>query len=232
MNLVSLLPVRYRASVEPLRSVRRIELVLLLLLILVVLQVLWWGFAALREERVTPVAPARDSLRVLGTNSSGSISASQSLQLQSRPLFWGSRRPTAPVEANEVLNEQTADGKPSRRLENFQLTGLFGAGARGGAIVAHKGERTRLSVGDEIDGWTLLSVSAEEAVFVSAGVRDARRLLPLPVVSITPPASEVDDLPSSAPAVRAAGIAAQNAPAAPSNIDNTQKPASLSLGGK
>lgn len=239
MNLLSLLPARYQATTDPLRSERRIELVLVVLGAVVLLQLLWWGLGMLRDPGVVSVAPARDSLQVVSARDSGSISASQSLGLQARPLFWGSRRPLAPVVANEVASSSAGNGKPARRLEGFQLTGLFGAGENGGAIVTYKTERTRLSVGDEIDGWTLLSVNAEEAVFVSAGARDARRLMPLPVIATSAPAA-TEETPQQMPppprpgrTTNAAGASSASlAPARPTQNQQAGKPASLSLGGQ
>lgn len=235
MNIGSLLPSRYRLSHEPLRSERRIELMLVVLALLVLLQLLWWGVGVLREVPMTPVAPARDSLQVVEATGTGSISASQSLQLQSRPLFWGARRPTAPFEINAVDNEETAEGTPAKRLQNFRLTGLYGAGANGGAIVTYKGERTRLGVGDGIDGWTLLSVDADEAVFASAGAKDARRLLPLPVVAVIPQKTREFDTPDALPPTPGANGPATSPPPAQEGQANPQtatRPATLSLGGR
>ena len=193
MSFVSALRDRYSTAQDPLRSERRLELVLVVLLAVVLLQLLWFGFGALVSPGVTPVAPARDSMLVSDAHEPGSITATQSLELQSRPLFWQSRRPSAtPVQESNV--DTPAGQAPARQLQQLAVSGVFGAGSQGGAIVEYKGERMRLRIGDEVDGWALQSVAPGEATFVSAGVRDVRRLLPKPVVA--PPSTQAATQPA------------------------------------
>lgn len=224
---------RYQESQEPLRSERRLELVALILLLVVVAQLIWLGIAYLREASVSPVLPTKDSMRVVSPVEAPSITASESLSLQSRPVFWPSRRPVAaPIAESEIITTGTAT--PARQLQQLQVSGVFGGGDQGGAIVSYKGKRMRLLVGDEIDGWTLLSIAPGEAVFASAGARDVRRLLPRPVAAS--PVSAQVEVPAADSATAGASSAVN--PAAPSNKkNNSAKPpksvqqGSLSLGG-
>ncbi|GAB5413093.1 MAG: hypothetical protein Cons2KO_06960 [Congregibacter sp.] len=232
---------RYQVAVEPLRSQRRVELVLLALSLLVTLQLLWLGLGRISSPGVTPVEPAADSLRVSPILSAGSITASESLALQARPLFWPERRPTSAVFANTAVEEADSTGRPARRLEKLELTGVFGSGEQSGAIVTHKGKRMRLLLGDELEGWTLQSVQGGDVVFVSAGARDVKRLMTMPVLEL--PANAVPE-PADGASETAAATRAGSSPAAPGNektiADNktqsskttTTKPAgTLSLGG-
>lgn len=191
---------RYRVSSEPLRSQRRIELVLLCLSVLVVLQLVWLALGRVMDPSVSAVEPAPDSLRVAPVAAAGAITASQSLALQARPLFWAERRPNSAVFANTIAEGTTSDGRPARRLEKLELTGIFGAGEQSGALVTHKGKRLRLLVGDELEGWTLQSVTGGDVVFVSAGARDVKRLLAMPVVEQQ---NSAPDMASAADAVAA-----------------------------
>ncbi|MDP5071424.1 MAG: hypothetical protein NWQ45_11045 [Congregibacter sp.] len=218
MSLFDALRNRYRVNAEPQRSQRRLELLLLALLLVVVLQVVWWLMNGLREPDVATVEPARDSLRVVDVNATGTISASQSLQLQSRPLFWVSRRPVVQVSAPSTADSGSGES-PARRLEDLQVTGALGAGDQGKAIVVYKEKRMRLGIGDSVAGWTLQSVGFGEVVFASAGARDVRRLMPLPVVAVqnTPPPD------AQAPEAAETAKAAQN--------KNNKEEGSLSLGG-
>jgi hypothetical protein len=222
---------RYRGNVEPERSQRYLELTALLLALLVVVQLLWLGLGALRESSVTPIEPARDSLRVLSAAGTGAITGPQSLELQSRPLFWASRRPSDTVVVAGP-GDQSSDLAPAPRLENLQLLGALGAADEGAAIVSFKGKTMRLAVGDDIDGWVLQSVSLGQAVFVSAGVRDVRRLLPQPVLATD---SEPPLASGSNATIGSTGGAAPRSEqknTVDSATDDIQPRGSLSLGGR
>jgi hypothetical protein len=221
---------RYRDNQEPERSLRYAELFSLVLLLLVALQLLWLGGSALGTPSVMPVEPARDSLRVVSPVSSGAVSAAQSQLLQSRPLFWASRRPLVSVVEEPKQVAEASQTAPANRLKGLNLLGALGAGEQGAAIVSYKGKVMRVAVGDDIDGWTLRSVAIGEAEFVSAGQRDLRRLLPQPVVAARPEAQPAGD------AVNNANDAAGTSAVADDSSENesiNQKPeGSLSLGGQ
>lgn len=197
MSGVGSLLARYRVRENPQRSLRRLELLVLVLLLLALLQLLWIALGSLRPASVEPVAPVVDSLRVVETASPGAVTGPMSLQFQSRPLFWASRRAEAPIFAMEDIEE--GDEAPARRLEDLQLTGLIANGNQGTAIVTLKEQRLRLAVGDEIEGWSLQSVSNSEAVFVSAGARDIRRLLPQQVMAFDEAPASADPQQDAAP---------------------------------
>jgi hypothetical protein len=222
---------RYRGNVEPERSQRYLELTALLLALLVVVQLLWLGLGALRESPVTPIEPARDSLRVLSAAGTGAITGPQSLELQSRPLFWASRRP-APGAGVMTSLQQLAELKPAGRLDELELTGVLGSGDQGTAIVSFKGKQMRLAIGDEVQGWALQSVSLGEAVFESAGARDVRRLLPQPAEAKRT-AAEPPDQPGAADKPLADALPGSAPDGVPDSIQNDKKSdALLSLGGR
>ncbi len=234
MSWIADLKTRYLAAAAPLRTERRVELALLLLTMLVLLQLLWFLVARLSSPSIDPLPPAADSIRVGALATDESISAADSLRLQTRPLFWPDRRPVAEVSA--APEEPTGEGPaPARSLKNLELTGVFGGGDSGGAIVSYKGERQRLLVGDELDGWTLLSVSPDEVVFTSAGTRDARRLNPVPVRAdaITLAPAEPSASAAPAPEPEKADAAQARPPRARIKTPTNKPPAggSLTLGG-
>lgn len=187
---------RYRAPENPQRILRRLELALIGALLVAVLQLLWIVFGSLRPAPVKAVPPAANSLQVVQGMTSESVTGPMSLQLQSRPLFWPSRRPDGPVMA---IEESSVDGgTPARRLEDLQLVGLIENGSQGTAIVQYKEQRMRLGIGDDLQGWSLLSVANGEAVFVSAGARDIRRLQPQSVAAIREPENPARSEPQAA----------------------------------
>ncbi|MFT4768627.1 MAG: hypothetical protein ACI8RN_001764 [Glaciecola sp.] len=222
---------RYQVDADPQRSERRLELVVVALLIVVLLQVLWWGFGRFAEVSVTAVEPARDSLRVIDAHVPGAITAPQSLQLQSRPLFWASRRPDATVAP--LQKTQPGTQKAGRRLEDLQVAGAVGAGDQGRAIVVYKDKLMRLGIGDKVAGWSLQSVSMGEVVFVSAGARDVRRLTPLPVEAVQNLQKADAPAPKKAAATNTPAAAAnsQTSAAQTAQKKNNKTEGTLSLGG-
>ncbi|EED31010.1 conserved hypothetical protein [gamma proteobacterium NOR5-3] len=226
MTLIDRLQSRYRVDANPERSERRLELVVIALLLVVLLQVLWWMFGRLGSVGVTAVAPAKDSLSVVDTRVTGAITAPQSLQLQSRPLFWASRRPEA--KAPPPQKTKPGNNKPARRLEDLQVAGAVGAGDQGKAIIIYKDKLMRLGIGDKVGGWSLQSVSLGEVVFVSAGARDVRRLTPLPVIA----AQTAPKAPAASAQAPAKSAPNKQANAAQSAQKKDNKPeAKLTLGG-
>ncbi|MFT7287655.1 MAG: hypothetical protein ACI87W_001770 [Halieaceae bacterium] len=192
MKRLEQLQQRYRSTAEPLRSERRLELALLFVAALLLVQLLWFGVRWMVALPVDPMAPTEDSLRVVERMSPGSISAEQSLQLQTRPIFWPSRRPVENIGLPEPQESVAGNETAAAELEGLLLTGLFGGGEFGGAIVAYKGNRQRILVGEEIDGWSLQSIGSDAVVFESGGVRDERRLTLAPVIAITAESAEAE----------------------------------------
>jgi hypothetical protein len=179
VSLLASVKARYAPVADPLRSERRVELVVVVLLVLLLLQLLWAGGRLLLARDIAPVAPAPDSLRVAELPTPAVVSAEDSAAVQSRPLFWAERRPVeGSLAIVEAEAEAAAKEKAAPKMKDVALLGIFGSGGSGGAIVAVKGKQRRVTVGEAVEGWRLQSVAANEAVFVSGGQRDARELLP------------------------------------------------------
>ncbi len=154
---------RYRVSGDPLRTLRRIELVAVLLGLLFCLQLALGGLRLATLSAPDPVTPAPDSLRVPAVLSPVSVAASERNEIISRPLFWSGRRP---VEEVATLAEPQAK---AGELKGVKVVGLFGSGERAGIIALVKGQKRRILLGDVVEGWTLKSVAPFELVVASGG---------------------------------------------------------------
>ncbi|MEO0436645.1 MAG: hypothetical protein AAF098_07035 [Pseudomonadota bacterium] len=171
---------RYLGKTAPLRAERGVELALLLVLAVLAIQLGGVAWAYFRDARVGSVAPAADVLSVARSEQRRSITGSDSMQIKSRPLFWSSRRPEAPIP-EVIVAEEGGSQKAAGRIKGLVVTGAVGAGDEGMAIVEFKGEQFRLRVGEELEGWTLLPIDGGRVVFASATQRDERVLTPLPI---------------------------------------------------
>ena len=95
-----------------------------------------------------------------------------------RPLFRPDRRPP-PERAASATNQDKAeamlrDSEKVESLDGVTATGVFASGDASGVFLkAEGGERSRVQVGDDYQGWVLASVDASGANFV-AGARRAR----------------------------------------------------------
>jgi hypothetical protein len=158
MSLLENIGSRYRVSGDPLRTLRRIELVAVLLGLLLCLQLALGGLRLATLSAPDPVTPAPDSLRVPAVLSPVSVAASERNEIISRPLFWSSRRP---VEEVATLAEPQAK---AGELKGVKLVGLFGSGEQAGIIALVKGKKRRILLGDAVEGWTLKSVTPFELV--------------------------------------------------------------------
>lgn len=188
MNPLRWLQQRYAGLDEPLRTERRLELLLLSLLVVMLLQLLWLAWRSLLPPALAPVLPAPGALQIAAPLAGAEPPAAQRLELQARPLFWESRRPVdnpgiAEIEA-PAPQPAAPTGQPARRLSDLVLRGVFASADGGGvAIVGYREERRRLRVGEELDGWQLERLRPDAALFVSAGVKDLRRLRELPLAA-------------------------------------------------
>lgn len=172
---------RYSAGTDPLRSERRVELVVIVLAAVLVLQLVWAGARILLADKVTPVAPVADSLLVAEVPRPQLVSADESAAVQARPLFWAERRPSdviASTAAEAAAAAAAENAQAGPKMKDVTLLGVFGSGKTGGAIVAVKGKQERIAVGDQVQDWQLQEIAANRAVFVSGGSRDERELLP------------------------------------------------------
>lgn len=187
MSVLTRISSRYSVATDPLRTERRVELAALVLLFVILLQLLWIAARAALPVLPAPIMPAADSLAVSTVSDTGGVSSADSAEVQNRPLFWASRRAVDMPAGSDVTGaELLMAAEPARELKDLDVTGIYGSGDTGGAIVSYKGKQRRVAVGDEVDGWTLHRVEHGEVVWVSGGREDRRRLLPQPVVAMAP----------------------------------------------
>ena len=149
---------RYRVSDDPLRTLRRIELLALLLGVILCLQIAVGALRLATSDGPAAVAPAADSLQVPTVLSPALVEAEERNEINARPLFWSSRRP---VEEVAMLEEPV--NKPGE-LKGVKLVGLFGSGEQAGIIALVKGKKQRILLGDAVEGWTLKSITQSELV--------------------------------------------------------------------
>ena len=92
-----------------------------------------------------------------------------------RPLFRPSRKPPAQLKsAPPVAVQQMPEVASMKILSGYILLGVFASGETSGAIVATKeGQRQRLYVGDQLDGWRLQGTSLRTAYFENAAGAEA-----------------------------------------------------------
>lgn len=181
---------RYRVAADPLRTERRVELVLLLFVALLLLALLYQGVRLVLADEVEPLAPAPDSVRVADLVRPAAPAPEARRELLQRPLFWSERAPPAPVEdVAEAEPEPEEKARAARRMKGVTVSGVYGSGDSGGAIIALKDRELRLAVGDEVQGWRLAEVTGQSAVFVSGAARDERELVPA-VIAVSEPAED------------------------------------------
>lgn len=161
MNRLKNIRKRYQVSGDPLRTLRRIELLAVLLGLLLCLQLALGALRLATLSAPQAVTPAADSLQLPGVLTPLSVAASQRNEIISRPLFWSSRRPVA-----EVATLAEPEAKPGE-LKSVKLVGLFGSGAQAGIIALVKGQKRRILLGDVVEGWTLKSIRPSELVVVN-----------------------------------------------------------------
>jgi hypothetical protein len=212
VTLLNAVTARYTQASEPLRTERRVEILAVLVLLLIGLQLLSLAAGSLFERRIDPVLPTPDSLQIADATGMARVEAGDTRDLLARPLFWVSRRPEQGALVEPEIEEVQASGSAAPKLKELRITGVFGAGAAGGAIVNYRGQLRRVRVGEELDGWTLDSVSPTAVSFASAGVVDSRDLLPASLSAIEGAAAEGASEGSGAasPAAQQGGTGAQD----------------------
>ena len=173
---------RYQGLSDPIRTERRVELIVLVLLVLLLLQFGWGSYRALFPPIPDPVRPMRDSLQVANVQGLSVVSPEQRAQIRQRPLFWASRAPVVLEPVKPGPDPKEANTAKPGKIENVKLAGVFGGGDTGGVIVISKGKKRRLAVGEELDGWKLQSVEAFSADFSSG---DQQATLALSIVEIS-----------------------------------------------
>jgi len=170
---------RYRVGDDPLRTLRRIELVALLLGLLLGLQLAWGALRLLTLASPEPVAPAADSLQLPAVVGPAVVATAGRNEIISRPLFWSSRRP---VDGVATLADP---GSRPGELEGVRLLGLFGSGKQAGVIALVQNQKRRILLGDTVEGWTIESITPHTLV-VSNGERSETLALQQGTVTVRP----------------------------------------------
>tara|TARA_R110001599_G_scaffold145321_1_gene327635 strand:- start:92849 stop:93559 length:711 start_codon:yes stop_codon:yes gene_type:complete len=178
---------RYRVSEDPLRTLRRIELVALLLVVLLCLQLIFGAIILAATTGPDAVSPAADSLQVPPVIGPAVVDPDERNEIISRPLFWSGRQPSSA--------EGSGGEKPPREAEKLQgvkLVGVFGSGERLGIIALVKDQKRRILVGESLDGWTLETIASDEIVLTN-GERSETLKLQRGEVSKAAPAVKAPD---------------------------------------
>ena len=169
MNVVQAFRNRYQVAADPLRTERRIELIVLLLAVLLCLQLVYGTARLLIATTPIPVTPAEGALAVHKVVRPVEVDTQQSNEIRERPVFWASRR--AVEGAAPAATTKSKRGK-SKKMPPVKLVGVFGGGESLGIIVLVEGKRRRVSLNEKLDGWVLNSVTSSEAVFIAGGQRE------------------------------------------------------------
>jgi hypothetical protein len=167
---VSLLD-RYRVTGDPLRSERRVELIALAVTALLLLQLLYSVARVSFLAEPEPIAPSLDSLEDLGLMQVAALDAAMREEIVNRPLFWPGRQPLS-AQPGGPGESAANEGAKQSELGEIKLVGIFGAGNSAGIIALVKGEKRRILVGEDLDGWTLKKVKPGAGVLVNGGRRE------------------------------------------------------------
>ena len=114
--------------------------------------------------------PAADSLISAAPHQPNSEGAGK--DFSTRPLFMASRQPwrPEPVPIISELESMPAVPAETQEMTGLSLAGIFSSGETEGVIVLESaGPRSRLLLGEEIQGWTLVSVAPRSAMFRKQG---------------------------------------------------------------
>jgi hypothetical protein len=175
MSVLQALQARYRVPVDPLRTERRIELLVLVLCLVLCLQLIYGVSRLLLLSDPQPKPPADGALRVRDVVQYQKLTAEESAEIRARPLFWVTRRPAEAIAAT-VVSEKPKAATSVKKFVGVKLVGMFGDGDAAGIILIVKGKKQRIVLGQEIDGWTFDSVEPGKAIFTSAGAREVLEL--------------------------------------------------------
>lgn len=160
------LPGRYKVNGNPLATERRIELVAVVLGVVLALQLVYSILRIILLSAPDPIVPVAESLAFSEVRTVQTVSALQSDEIVTRPLFWSSRRP---LDTAAVIENIATDGKPTGDLATVSLTGVFGGGESAGIIAVVGDKKHRVLVGGKLFDWTLDSMGLDHAVFVRRG---------------------------------------------------------------
>ncbi len=174
MNWLRWVSGRYRVGDDPLRTLRRIELVALLLGLLLCLQLAYGAFALMTLAAPEPVAPAADSFQVPPVVAPAVVAAAGRNEILSRPLFWSDRRPVE--QAVTLADKGGKAGSLPGELSDVKLLGLFGSGKQAGIIALVQDQKRRILLGDTVQGWIIESITPF-ALVLSNGERSETLVL-------------------------------------------------------
>ena len=184
MNPWSFLRERYTVTSDPLRSERRIELVVLVLAVLFGFQLLYSLVRLTIAPGPDAVPPAEDALRFGSIQPGRAVVQGESEEIRARPLFWPSRRPQdAPEQTTEAETEDAVAGE----LKGVKLQGVFGSGETAGVIALVKDKKQRILLGEKLQGWTLETVSPNRVTLTSGERSQELVLKAAAVVAADPP---------------------------------------------
>jgi hypothetical protein len=175
VNWLAAVSARYRVTSDPLRTERRIELVVVALALLCMLQLIYGATRLAFISAPEPVPPSEDSLRVMNAMELAAVTAELSNEIRQRPVLWPERRPAGAVA--EIAEPLKAS---QQQLKEIKLLGVFGEGDSVGIIAQLKDKTQRIHVGEDVSGWTLESVRANEAVLTQGKRRETLTLYPSP----------------------------------------------------
>jgi hypothetical protein len=158
---------RYRVATNPLKTERRLELLVILLTTVLILQILYSGTRLFFGVAPGALVPSADVLQVVEVPGPAVLGEVMREGIRSRPLFWQGRRP---LEGPDSVASGAAGESKARKLPGVKLLGVFGGGETAGIIVLVKDKKRRILLGESIEGWTLESV-ATNTVVLADGVR-------------------------------------------------------------
>lgn len=171
MNIRERLLGRYLVADNPLRTERLFELFLLLVAVALVVQFTLSIVLVFRTPSIPSVAPAIDAITPVIGKAPGIPLAEQSLEIESRPLFWASRRPVTEVQqasgSGPGREKPKQTGTKAKYLKGMKLVGVFAQEREGVALIVRGDKRFRLTVGAEFEGWELASIDSSGAEFRS-----------------------------------------------------------------
>lgn len=133
----------------------------MILTALLLLQLLWGVGRLVFLSEPEPVLPADAVL--LASYVKHREPAPEAREIVDRPLFWRGRKAFAYEPPADVVEENPAQ-PGSANIQKVKLLGAY-SGATPGVIVAFNGKRQRVSINESLEGWTLRSVNANQAVF-------------------------------------------------------------------
>jgi hypothetical protein len=166
---------RYRVQNDPLLTERRVELGALLLTGLLLLQLMYSIVRLSFLAEPEPIAPSVDILNDLDAMRVATVDVAMREEIRNRPLFWPGRRPLPDGVANSGEPDAGKGAKQSE-LDEIKLVGVFGGGDSAGIIALVKGNKRRILLGENLDGWTLKSVEASECVLTRGARRETLTL--------------------------------------------------------